>query len=491
MNLADRHLKGRDDPSPSAGERVLERCRQAADLTHAGQYESAAEALGEFWRGVGVRPDVEGLEEKASAEVLLQVGALSGWVGASRPGSGSQEAAKDLLSESAAIFERLGESGRAAAARSDLALCYWREGAYDEARVLLTSALDALTETAERATAILRMTVVELASGRNNNALTLLTDNAHVFDERVSHTLRGSFHGHLALVLKKLGAAEKRPDYLDRAIIEYTAAIHHYGEARHERYVAHNENNLANLLRQMGHYGQAREHLDRAGIIFDRLNDTGRLAQVEETRARLLVDEKQYREAGQVIARAVEVLEQGGGSALLADALTTQGVVLARLGDDERSVEVLRRAVGVAEEAGALPNAGLAALTLIEEHGARRAITQDELYDLYRRTDRMLKDTQDAETVARLRACASVVMRRMANVQFDDQNFTLFGAVHELEEKLIGKALEDAGGSVTKAARLLGIRHQSLINMLNVRHGKLLNLRKPQEKRRRSIIKKG
>jgi tetratricopeptide (TPR) repeat protein len=240
----------------------------------------------------------------------------------------------------------------------------------------------------------------------------------------------------------------------------------------------------------MGHYEQAHEHLDRAGIILVRLNDTGRLAQVDETRARLLIDQKQYREAGRVIARAVGVLEQGGGSAVLADALTTQGVVWARLGEYERSIGVLRRAVDVAEESGALHNAGLAALALIEEHGTRRVVTQDELYDLYLRADGMLKDIQDAETVARLRACARVVVRRLASAQLDDKNFTLFSAVHELEARLIGKALEQAGGSVTKAARILGIRHQSLITMLNVRHRKLLKMRKPPEKRRQSIIKK-
>jgi DNA-binding NtrC family response regulator len=147
--------------------------------------------------------------------------------------------------------------------------------------------------------------------------------------------------------------------------------------------------------------------------------------------------------------------------------------------------------VKVAEESGALSNAGLAALTLLEEHGTRRALPEQELYGLYRRADELLKDTQDAESVARLRACSRVVMRRLASIQIADKNFTLFGAVHELEAKLIGKALEDAGGSVTRAARLLGIRHQSLITMLNVRHRKLLKKRKPQEKRRRSIIKKG
>jgi tetratricopeptide (TPR) repeat protein len=492
MNLADSRLKALDTPSHTPTGRVLLRCSVAADLIHTGQYEAAREALGELWRGVGECPNVEGLDERTIAEVLLRVGALSGWIGASRQESGTQEAAKDLMSESAALFERLGEVARAAAARSDLALCYWREGAYDEARVLLTQAFDesAGADAEQRAKVLLRWVTVECAAGRYHDAHTILRDYAHIFDEQVSHAFRGSFHSHLAVTLKQLGATERRPDYLDRAIIEYTAAIHHYEQARHERYVANNENNLANLLRKMGHYREAHEHLDRAGMILVRLKDAGLLTYVDETRARVLIAEKQYGEAGRVIARAVQTLEQGGAAGLLADALTTQGIVWARLGDNERSIDVLRRAVKVAEESGALPNAGLAALTLIEEHGTRRVFSQKELYELYRHADELLKGSQDPEVMERLRACARVVLRRLAGVQFGEKNFTLFSAVHELEAKLIEKALEDAGGSVTRAARLLGIRHQSFITMLNTRHKKLLTKRKPREKRKRSIIKK-
>ncbi|MBA3242694.1 MAG: hypothetical protein H0T60_15825, partial [Acidobacteria bacterium] len=345
MNLADARRKGLDNPSLSADENALLRCEAAADLIHTGQYEAASEALGELWRGIGERPSTEGLDARTAAEVLFQVGALSGWIGASRQVAGSQEVAKDLISESVTRLEKLGEADRAAEARSDLALCYWREGAYDEARVLLMDAFEGVTETICRARLLTRLSTVEFSAGRYHDALSLLRKYAHIFDEQVSHALRGGFHCHLALVLRHLGTAEGRPDYLDRAIIEYTAAIHHYEQARHERYVANNENNLAYLLRKMGRYQDAHEHLDRAGVILVRLRDAGLLAQVDETRARLLIDEKQYREAGRVIARAVEMLEQGGAAALLADALTTQGVVWARLGDNERSIDVLRRAV--------------------------------------------------------------------------------------------------------------------------------------------------
>ena len=358
MNLADERLRELDNPSLKADERVLIRCRVAADLIHAGQYEAAREALGELWRGVGERPNVEGLAEQTAAEVLFHAGVLSGKLGALGQVGGAQEAAKDLISESAALFESLGETNRAAAARADLALCYWRAGAYDEARAVLEGAAALIKDDAQlKARTIFRLAVVETAAGRYSDTLRLLTDSAPLFDE-ASHTLRSSYHNELAIALRRLGTAENRQDYLDRAIIEYTAAIYHAEQAGHEQYGASTENNLAFLLYKLGRYGDAHEHLDRAQTIFTRLRDAGSLAQVDETRARVLVAERRYRDAERALAGTLKTLEQGDASALLAEAMTVQGVIWARLWAFDSSINILRRAAEVAEQAGALVSAG-------------------------------------------------------------------------------------------------------------------------------------
>lgn len=80
-------------------------------------------------------------------------------------------------------------------------------------------------------------------------------------------------------------------------------------------------------------------------------------------------------------------------------------------------------------------------------------------------------------------------MRRLAGTQLGEKNFTLFGAVQELEAKLIGQALDEAGGSVTRAAKILDIRHQTLTSMLLTRHKRLQSKRTPAQKGLKSIIK--
>lgn len=90
-------------------------------------------------------------------------------------------------------------------------------------------------------------------------------------------------------------------------------------------------------------------------------------AQVDETRARVLLAEGRVIEAEKTARRAVRTLETGDAAYLLAEALTTHATSLARL---RRSVEARRafeRAISVAEIAGDTHSPGLAALRLVEE----------------------------------------------------------------------------------------------------------------------------
>jgi hypothetical protein len=152
--------------------------------------------------------------------------------------------------------------------------------------------------------------------------------------------------------------------------------------------------------------------------------------------------------------------------------------------------EALRRAADAAEGVGAHAQAGLALLALIEEHGATRRLPADDIYETYQRADALLRDVREAEATARLRDCARVVMRRMAGPQLGDPGFTMYGAVHEFEARIIERALEAADGSVTHAARVLGLSHQTLGTILNTRHKHLATKRTPVRRRLRSIIKR-
>ena len=132
----------------------------------------------------------------------------------------------------------------------------------------------------------------------------------------------------------------------------------------------------------------------------------------------------------------------------------------------------------------------LALLKLIEEKGATGRLHVSEVYELYQRADGLLKETEDAEALSRLRACARVVMRKLAGPEIGREGFKMYEAVHDFEARLIEQALELEDGSLTRAAKRLGLKHQSLSHMLQSRHPQLLGKRTPPTPRRRSIIKK-
>lgn len=143
-----------------------------------------------------------------------------------------------------------------------------------------------------------------------------------------------------------------------------------------------------------------------------KLNDRDSSARVEVTKAKVFLAQGRFNKALFLITNVIRSLEKSGESVLLAEALTTQGVVLCKLRKFERSICKLREAIDTATYADASHKAGLAALTLIEEHWKER-LTQEEIYDFYNQADEFLKDTKNAEEIARLRFCAKLVIERL------------------------------------------------------------------------------
>src|SRR5215475_12613666 len=159
--------------SNSVSERVEAACRLAKELEKAGDYEGAKAALAEFWPSETVSGSLDKIDEGHRAELLLRIGNVAGWLGSANQSGNSQELAKNYLTQSIEIFDGLGQTKRVAEARGDLGLCYWREGAYDEARIQLATALDLLGEEDGELKAVLliRAGIVEVWAQRVNEAL--------------------------------------------------------------------------------------------------------------------------------------------------------------------------------------------------------------------------------------------------------------------------------------------------------------------------------
>lgn len=478
---------------------VLPLCELVKNLEEAGQFESAEEILRPFWRGLLTRPETTGLAPEAKAELLLRTGTLTGWLGSSKQMTGAQEVAKDLISESATIFETLAMSEKVAEARVDLAICYWREGGLDEARVTLKLVLESLGESQseQRLRALLNSAIVEKVATRDHEALRIYREAAPKFNLSTNHALKGKFHNSYATLLKSLGLSENREEYLDKALVEFTAASFHFEQAGHHRFQARVENNVGFLFANLGRFIEAREHVNSARRLLLNLGDRGGAAYFDDTLAQIYLLEGNSSEAEKVARRAVHTLKQGGEQAELAEALTTHGKALARLNQTQAAKMTLDKAVEIAQNAGNPDRGGIAAVTAIEELSSYLSV--DALQTYYRAAETLLAKSQNLSIRTRLGDCARRVLSLAlteANAETGDtatpplqQGFSLDAEVLRYEGNLIRRALEESGGSVTRAARMLGVTHQGLAFILNGRHSDLLSIRTPVKRRRRSIIR--
>ena len=430
--------------------------------------------------------------------MLLRIGNVAALLESADQMAGTQDTAKNLITQSIEVFEKTGQQERVAQARADLAMCYWREGEYDEARVLLKLVLSQLSggQRELRTRALIRRAIVEKTAGRYIDALGLYKEAEPLVNEAGNHALKGAFHIGLGTLLNCRGLSERRSDFIDQSLIEFAAASFHFEEAGNQRAVARVENNLGFLYFTIGRYQDAHYHLDRARDLFLQLKDVGTAAQVDETRARTLLAEGNLKNAERTIKAAVRVLEKGGQQAVLAEALTTQGIIAARTGNEARAGLLLQRAIVIAETVGDREGSGRAHLTIVEELGSQTGVRQ--LVEIYQSAVELLQNSQDPATHKRLVSCARKVINALLVEKPGGgfmpkpdswEGFSLRREIKKIERNLIERSLRDASGSVTKASQLLGFRHhQSLVSLLNNRHKDLIGHRSAVRKRRRHLF---
>lgn len=450
MTLLASRLRQLENPDLSVNSRAELCCEIAREFENKGEYEDARKTLSGYWDQIGQHPEVAEFDPRVAGEVILRAGVLTGFIGSKNKLADAQEKAKDLIFESLSIFQSLGPQEKIAEAQTELALCYWRTGENNEARDLLEEALSRLTVDSElKAKTLLRLAIVEHVAAESEKALSILTEHASLFQKLENQTLRGSYHVTLGNVLKKLWETEKRTEYLDRALVEYTAASYHLELAEHRTYLANVENNLGLVYFLIDRCEEAQQHLDHARRLLDNLKDVTGVAQVDESRARVLLKQDRVVEAERIVRSAVDTQEKSGRHALLAEALITHGRALARLGNHNAALTAFRRAVDLSDHTGNRNRAAEAAFAMFQEIGQYLAVLEGE------------------QLVTGL---------------------TLNEELNLFEHDTIKLALENAKGSVTRAARSLGLSHQALSYILESRHKDLLKFMKPP--RRRTRIKR-
>ena len=471
--------------------RALYLCERALELKDRGEFDAAREIIHPFWKQLGERPDTAGLNPVATAELLFCAGILTSWIGGQNQIKEADEWARDLLTESMRLFEAETDAKKVAQVQTEIAYCYRRAGLFDEARIWFNEALRKLIiEGNARAYALLGLSVVEWSLSRYDESMKILTDNAVLFRKITSHSLKGFYHNQLAMVLRNVAPSHKRDAYYRRAIREYEEAELEFKLARNTLFRADVNNNLGFLFYKLSRFRQAHRYLQEARRLALIVRNKVVVAQIDDTRAQVLIAEKKYTEAERVAGAAVASLRKSGHQGLLIDTLITHGIALARLGKTDKAEFSFRKAIEVAHQIDVLTKAGMASLTLIEEIDG---LAPAALAHAYRQAEEWLSNCQSEELLLRFKAAGTkLALELLHEKENADETKTLFNKPRDLttevstfERNLISQALAKVDGRIVYAADLLGISYQTLAHRIRSRHPDLLQERTPIRRRPR------
>lgn len=250
----------------------------------------------------------------------------------------------------------------------ELALCYYRQGLFDIGRSTLIRVLGELPEDSWelRSLALVRLGSLERHAGRLNEALDLIFQAIQIA-ELCGPWATARCYLELASIYKELAIAEDIQFYFDEATHFYAKALEEFEAIGQHRYVAIVENNMGFLLLSIGRYKDSEERLLRSRKLLENFSDILRGAQVDETLARLHIKIEEYALAQAEIEKALRTFELADNEVLLAEALTTNGIVACRLGCYNDAQKSFEAAYKISERCGDNTGAGLALLTMLEE----------------------------------------------------------------------------------------------------------------------------
>jgi len=373
-------------------EQVQIYCSIAREQVDVGNYEAACRILIPWW-SYGRWPNLDELNRRTCADLLLTAGEIAGCLASTKQLPRGQRHAEELINGSIALFEQVRSPRRAAEGRIELALCYYRQGLFDLGRKTLTQVLERLSDSdwELRSLALIRLASLERHAGKLKDAIARLTEAGAIVALSGPWATARS-HLELASTYKDLAVSESVAQYFDYAKRDYLRALYEFESIGHHRYVAVVENNMGLLLLTLGSDQPALTHLLRSQILFECLSDSVRGAQVNETLARLYLYRKQYGVALDLITRAVKTLELTDSEALLAEALTTKAIISNRLEQSMQAKRIFEAAYNVAERCGDREGAGRALLIMHEEMGEH--LDQREEKQALRKLKTLLADTQ-------------------------------------------------------------------------------------------------
>jgi tetratricopeptide (TPR) repeat protein len=385
--------------------RNAELCRDIPNSRH---------ILSAFWKNLDDEPMLEGLESVLQAEILRLCGFFLSFYGRSRNLKNYQERGRNLLTKAIETFDFENLRHKSAEAKVMLALCYWHDGSIAEAETILAE-----TEF-EYENNRLHPVYIQICVNRLmiyywkrefEKALAFIEELSVSIEFCKDARLRSMYHNQAGIIHRVLKQT-------DKAILHFNEAIRIARGSGNTRFCAMYLNNLGNACKDTGDFVHSHQYVDEALNFYTKLQETGWLAHVLDTKAQIYFAENKLITALKTIDEALLIFRRGEDFAGLVESLSTKSKILLKLGNVSESVILLAELVETAK-------------ARIGEFAAKKYADE------------------------------------FAGLIYPLNNTSYPNEVRSFKSHLLRQHLTDAEKQITKAAESLGVSHQNLSDILN------------------------
>lgn len=454
---------------------VLELCEDIYRCEIRGDLLQAMGMLDPYWRGFEGEIKIPSVNKIEAANLLLRMGSVISAYGSAEQIKNSQEKARECLSQAEGIFDDLGDLEGKAQCQNKLGVTYWLNGDLETAQIYFRESLFYAQSNESKAIANLNLGMSESSNFRYSSALKFY-EKAYQFIGTISVFTEAKIRNGIGLAYKNIGKSlpeTERATYFDKAIIEFEGALICYEAVQNSRSMILARNNIGFLYYSIGLYDEALRALKIAESEARRARDKDHLSIVSDTLARAFLAKGDYRRAVEIAAESVHYLESFESSNLLATALVTYGIALARNGETGKAKSAFYQAEEVA--------AFIQDFTL---SSAARLFSLREIFSEYSPKDRLssylyvvknLSGSQEKDISDALRDVAvkiesqiesqieSVAPKVKKKLLLTLQPFSLDEELKTISREYMEAAIRETGGNQSRAAALLGMSRQTFV----------------------------
>lgn len=323
--------------------------RIAANLWEAEQtrnFEAAISAFKDIWDDFDREPDFSAFELIQQAELFRLSGHFLGNYGKSKNLVSYQERAKNLLTRCIEIYTDFKKYKKVADAQNALAICYIREGAFQEAELILEkTAIEFLNDKLDLVYLQNRgnLLLAKHLQKKHNEELEIIEEIIVPMDFCSDKKACFVFH-------EEAGLYFKSTQHFNKAIYHYFRAIEYAKELGNLKFLTSVINNLANLYLKIGRFDLAHLNEDEALKIAKEDKQTGWIPHFLDTKATIYFEEGNVKAALETIDEAIATFQKGEDAGGLTEAIWNKCRFLLYLDRKQEAIKLFAELASIAQD---------------------------------------------------------------------------------------------------------------------------------------------